>query len=216
MHFPAFWHERLQAIVYESFLHRQEVRWTASGFFRVPRCSNSETLWFWIFRIILSNEEQEEIVFSQLTSIAFKCHLELVTKPLCQGDVKYAMRSSHIHLFTSLKNKHRNASRSNKNKLKHADYHGKHCLQLVLTLLPLFSPYARQFSKQTDEKNPCWAVFSVIFKMADSTNAYVLPTRLVTCTDFWAHEQDTSRRALRWKRFHHVDYTCSVSISCLL
>ena len=70
--------------------------------------------------------------------------------------------------------------------------HGKaSCLQLVLTLLPLFSPYARQFSKQTDEKNPCWAVFSVIFKMADTTNACVLPTRLVSCTDFWAHEQDT-------------------------
>ena len=31
---------------------------------------------------------------------------------------------------------------------------GKHCLQLVLTLLPLFSPYAWRFSKQTDEKNP--------------------------------------------------------------
>ena len=31
---------------------------------------------------------------------------------------------------------------------------GKHCLQLVLTLL-LFSPYARRFSEQTDEKNPC-------------------------------------------------------------
>ena len=29
---------------------------------------------------------------------------------------------------------------------------GKHCLQLVLTLLLLFSPYARRFSKQTDEK----------------------------------------------------------------
>ena len=40
---------------------------------------------------------------------------------------------------------------------------GKHCLKLLLTPLPLFSPYARQFSKQTDEKNPCWAVFSVIF-----------------------------------------------------
>ena len=62
---------------------------------------------------------------------------------------------------------------------------GKHCLQLVLILLPLFSPYARRFSKQTDEKNPCWAVFSVIFKMTDTTNACVLPTRLVSCTDFW-------------------------------
>ena len=52
---------------------------------------------------------------------------------------------------------------------------GKHCLQLVLTLLPLFSPYARRFSEQTDKKNPCWAVFSIIFKMADTTNACVLP-----------------------------------------
>ena len=62
---------------------------------------------------------------------------------------------------------------------------GKHCLQLVLTLLPLFSPYARRFSEQTDKKNPCWAVFSIIFKMADTTNACVLPTRLVSCTDFY-------------------------------
>ena len=60
---------------------------------------------------------------------------------------------------------------------------GKHCLQLVLILLPLFSPYARRFSEQTDEKNPCWAVFSVIFKMADTTNACMLPTRLVSCTE---------------------------------
>ena len=72
---------------------------------------------------------------------------------------------------------------------------GKHCLQLVLTLLPLFSPYAQQFSEQTDEKNPCWAVFSVIFEMADTTNACMLPTRLVSCTDFWAHEQDMRQQA---------------------
>ena len=51
---------------------------------------------------------------------------------------------------------------------------GKDCLQLVLTLLLLFSAYARQFSEQTDEKNPCWVVFSVTFKMAD-TNTCVLP-----------------------------------------
>ena len=37
---------------------------------------------------------------------------------------------------------------------------GKHCLQLVLTLLPLFSPYAQQFSKQTDEQS---MLSSVIF-----------------------------------------------------
>ena len=57
---------------------------------------------------------------------------------------------------------------------------GKHCLQLVLTLLLLFSACAWRFSEQTDEKNPCWAVFSVIFT-----------TRLVSRTDFWAHEQHT-------------------------
>ena len=44
---------------------------------------------------------------------------------------------------------------------------GKHCLQLVLTLLPLFSPYAQRFSEQTDEKNPCWAVFSVMCYLQD-------------------------------------------------
>ena len=70
---------------------------------------------------------------------------------------------------------------------------GKHYLQLVLTLLPLFSLYAQRFSEQTDEKKPCRAVFSVIFKMADKTNACMLPTRLVSCTDFWAHEQDKRR-----------------------
>ena len=50
---------------------------------------------------------------------------------------------------------------------------GKHRLQLVHTLFPLFSPYAQRFPEQTDEKNPCWVVLSVIFK-----------TRLVNCTDF--------------------------------
>ena len=57
---------------------------------------------------------------------------------------------------------------------------GKHCFQLVLILLPHFSPYARWLSEQADEKNPCWVVFSVIFK-----------TRFVSRTDFWAHEQQT-------------------------
>ena len=51
-----------------------------------------------------------------------------------------------------------------------------------------------QFSEQTDKKNPYWAVFSIIFKMMDTTNACVLPTRLVSCADFWAHEQDMGRR----------------------
>ena len=30
-----------------------------------------------------------------------------------------------------------------------------------------------------------------LYEMADTTNACMLPTRLVSCTDFWAHEQDT-------------------------
>ena len=50
----------------------------------------------------------------------------------------------------------------------------KHCLQLVLTLLPLSSPYAQRFSEQTDKKNVCRAVFSIIFKMADTTHACFL------------------------------------------
>ena len=81
---------------------------------------------------------------------------------------------------------------------------GKHCLQLVLTLLLLFSPFARQFSEQTDKKNQYWAVFSIIFKMVDTTNTCTLPTRLVSCKDFWAHEQDT-----RWQACYatyHIVY----------
>ena len=39
-------------------------------------------------------------------------------------------------------------------------------------------------------------MFSVIFKMADTTNAYVLPARPVSCTDFWDHEQDTRQHLL--------------------
>ena len=70
---------------------------------------------------------------------------------------------------------------------------GKHCLQLLVLTLLLFSPYTRRFSEKTDEKNPCWAVYSIILNMADSTNAFVIPTRLVSCTDFWAHGQDTRR-----------------------
>ena len=59
---------------------------------------------------------------------------------------------------------------------------GKHCLQLVLTLLLLFSPYALRFYEQTDEKNPCWAVFSIMFKMADTRNACVLPCSIsISC-----------------------------------
>ena len=39
-----------------------------------------------------------------------------------------------------------------------------------------------------DKKNPCWAVFSVTFKMVDTTNTYVLPTRLVSVQTSDAHE----------------------------
>ena len=42
MHFPAFWHERLQTIACESFLHKEEVK-HLSAFFEC------ETVWFWSF-----------------------------------------------------------------------------------------------------------------------------------------------------------------------
>ena len=70
---------------------------------------------------------------------------------------------------------------------------GKHCLQLVLTLLPL------------------------IFKMADTTNACMLPTRLVSCTDFWAHEQDTRQYpscfVVMYRIVYHIVTTVSGYIS---
>ena len=118
MHFSAFSDEWLQTIVCERAFSTDRRQ---GG---VPRCSNNETIWFWSFRITFSSEEKEEMVIFTLTSTAFKRHLELVTKPLHQSDVKYAMRSPHIHLFTSLKNNHPNASCSNKHKQKwkHADY----------------------------------------------------------------------------------------------
>ena len=58
--------------------------------------------------------------------------------------------------------------------------HGKALSSISAHTLSAFWPYAWLFSKQTDEKNPCWAVFSIIFK-----------TGIVSCTDFWAHKQDT-------------------------
>ena len=72
------------------------------------------------------------------------------------------------------------------------------------------SPYARRFSEQTDKKNPCWAVFSIIFKMADTTNTCVLPTRLVSCTDFRVHEQDTRRRCYVT---YHIVYPIVTTVS---
>ena len=81
---------------------------------------------------------------------------------------------------------------------------GKHCLQLVLTLLPVFSPYALRFSEQTDEKNPCWAVFNT-FKMVHTTNACLLQTRLVSYADFWAHEQDT-------RQHYYATLLCNVYV----
>ena len=81
---------------------------------------------------------------------------------------------------------------------------GKHCLQLVLTLLPVFSPYALRFSEQTDEKNPCWAVFNT-FKMVHTTNACLLRTRLVSYADFWAHEQDT-------RQHYYATLLCNVYV----
>ena len=69
-------------------------------------------------------------------------------------------------------------------------------LLLVLTLFPLLSPYARRFSEQTDEKNPCWAVFVVSAILNIMLNACVLQLGFVSCTDFWAHEEDTRRFVL--------------------
>ena len=58
------------------------------------------------------------------------------------------------------------------------------CINKHGKVLSSISPYALQFSEQTHKKNPCWAVFRVIFKMADTANACMLPTRLVSCKDF--------------------------------
>ena len=66
------------------------------------------------------------------------------------------------------------------------------------------STYARRFSIQADEKNPCWAVFSIIFKMAD-TNVYVLPFSAV-----WAHEQDKKLLLLC-----NVSYRVSYHENCI-
>ena len=54
----------------------------------------------------------------------------------------------------------------------------------------LFSPYGRRFSEQTDLKNPCWAVFGVIFKMVDTTTRrFVVMYRTVSLQLY----QDTYR-----------------------
>ena len=66
-------------------------------------------------------------------------------------------------------------------------------LQLVLTLLLLFSPICTAIFRTNWQEKSSWAVFSIIFKMVDTRNTCVLPTRLVRCTDFWAHEQDMRR-----------------------
>ena len=62
---------------------------------------------------------------------------------------------------------------------------------------------------ETDKKNPCWAVFSVIFKMADTTNTCVLPTGLVSCTDFWCPRA-------RHKAFCYVTYRIVTTVSRFL
>ena len=45
--------------------------------------------------------------------------------------------------------------------------------------------------------------------MADTTNTCVLPTRLVCCTDFWAHEQDTRRCYV----MYHIVYRIVTTVS---
>ena len=82
---------------------------------------------------------------------------------------------------------------------------GKHCLQLVLTPFPLFSPYALRFAEQTDKKNPCWAVLVVSAILNIMLNACVLQLGFVSCTDFCAHEQDTSSLLL-CNVLYHVSY----------
>ena len=91
----------------------------------VPCCSNNETIWFRSFRITFSSEEQEEMVIFTIDFHCFQAPSWISYQAsVRQGDVKYAMGLSHIHLFTSLKNNHPNASCSNKHKQKwkHADY----------------------------------------------------------------------------------------------
>ena len=61
---------------------------------------------------------------------------------------------------------------------------GKHCLQLLLTLSFHFLVHV--------EQHLAFIYMYSIFKMADTTNTCMLPTRLVSCTYFWAHKQDTS------------------------
>ena len=73
---------------------------------------------------------------------------------------------------------------------------GKHCLQLVLTLLAstFYSLCTVIFQTNWWEKSRLSRLFSVLLKMADTTNTCVLLTRLLSCTDFWAHEQDMRRQ----------------------
>ena len=69
---------------------------------------------------------------------------------------------------------------------------GKHCPQLVLTLLPFFSAFPNKMRRKIHAEQ-CLAL-QCVFKMVETRNvchACVLQTRLVSCTDFRAHEQDT-------------------------
>ena len=51
------------------------------------------------------------------------------------------------------------------------------------------------FSNKLMRKIHAEQCLALYFKMAETTNVCVLPTRLVSCTDFRAHEQDTRRQA---------------------
>ena len=55
---------------------------------------------------------------------------------------------------------------------------GKHCLQLVLTLFKLLVLMHGDFPNKLMRK-----IHAEQFKMVDTTNACVLPTRLVSCTN---------------------------------
>ena len=87
-------------------------------FFRMPRSSKNETLWFRSLRITFSDEEEEEN--NGIFAFDFHCFQApsciSYQASLLQGVVKYAMRSSHFHLFTSPKKKCLRLKQTKRNK----------------------------------------------------------------------------------------------------
>ena len=89
---------------------------------------------------------------------------------------------------------------------------GKHCLQLELILLPLFNPYARQFSKQTDEKYPYWAVFSVIQEGGHNKHSFQLGLSAVPTSE---PTTKTWGNTLLVLLLHNVSYRVSYRDNCI-